>query len=174
MADINVAGVWKAATPAINVAGVWKTPDSESINVAGAWKQTWPTGPVVSPVNGGDSNIRILSTCYAGIQFNANGYEYECINTGSYTQNIGLWLDAGLNSEVWVECILTAGSWNSLNPGTSTRLQLSTTRTWRCLRSSVGVQTATCYFKFWDAASGGNLLHTTGSASYSANYESGA
>jgi hypothetical protein len=172
MPDINVSGVWKSTAPGINVAGVWKTPE-EWINVTGVWKKTYPTGPAVSAVNGGDTNIRILATCYAGVQFNSNGYEYECINTGSYTQNIGLWLDAGAASEVWVECIVTAGSWNSIDPGAG-RHTLASSKTWRVQRSSIGVQSVTCYFRFWDAASGGNLLQTTATNSYAANYESGA
>jgi len=169
--DINVAGVWKDSIPSINVAGVWKTCDQVEVNVAGVWKDTLSSGPSVSPSGNGDSNYRYGSTCYAGVQFNANGTEYEYTASGSASSNQGAWLDSGLNSQVWVLWTRTGGtlsSWNSLNPGT-VRRQLSTTRSYRINRTTNGTNTISGYFRMYDAASSGNLLWTGPTATWSAD-----
>lgn len=161
----NVAGVWKTNIPKINVAGTWKTP-SAKINVAGTWKAV---GKAAEFNTNGDSNFRLLASCYAGLQINSSGSEYEYLNTGG-TTNIGTWLKSGAASAVWVECVLVSGSWNSINAGTGTRLQCSTTRSWRIVQTSSGTRTVTCNFKFWDASSGGNLIDETGNISFVAEY----
>jgi hypothetical protein len=117
----------------------------------------------------GDSNFRFSAICFAGLQINLNGTEYEYTNSGTLG-SIGTWLNSGLNSEVWVECVLISGTWNSINAGTGTRLRCDTTRSWRLKQSSNGVNTVQCNFKFWDAASGGNLLDETGTIFFTAEY----
>lgn len=162
---INVAGVWKTPSSIkINVAGVWKSPSSIKANVAGVWKTVFPGGPSVSLASNGDFNFRSVGTCYGGLQINSNGIEYEYTNTGG-TTSLGNWLDSGLNSEVWILMTLISGTWNSLNAGT-TRLQCSTTRSWRISRSSAGTHTVTARFRAYDAASGGNLLSDTGNITF--------
>jgi len=133
-----------------------------------AWQALYPE-LAVSAAADGDSNTRELAICFAGVQFHLNGLEYEYTNVGG-TTSAGRWLDAGTAAEVWVERIVTAGSWNSIDPGAG-RHQLSTTRSFRCKMASAGSFTVTGYFKFWDAASGGNLLQQTASASYTAIYD---
>jgi len=166
--EIRVGGVWKTIdTASIKVGGAWKTPDSIEIKVAGVWKTIWPTGPAVSAVNGGDYNFAPSGTCYAGVQFHSNGNEYEANAAGSFTNLIGVWLDAGLNSEVWVEPLVTLNSWNS-GPATGARYRLDTTRSWLVSRSVLGSKIVTAHFKFWDAASGGSILQTTGNGTYEA------
>lgn len=161
---INVASVWKEPTTKINVAGVWKVPGSTKINVAGTWKTI---GKIAQFNTNGDVNSRFSpGTVYAGLQINSNGTEYEYTNAGG-TTSIGTWLKSGLNSAVWVQCTVHSGSWNSINPGTG-RLQCNTTRSYRLVRSTNGTHSCTCTFNFYDAATGGNLIDTTGSIIFSA------
>jgi len=128
--------------------------------------ELYDTGPQISIATDGDTNVRVTGTCYCGIRFNSNGIEYEFLAGGQAT-SLGNWLDSGLNSEVWVEMTLDSGSWNDTDSGTA-RLQLSTTRSWTVSRSTVGSHSATATFKFYDAASGGNLLYSTGSIVFTA------
>lgn len=122
----------------------------------------------VSPVANGQSNSLLSTPCYAGVQFNSNGIEYEAsAASGTWIFSQGNWLDTGTAGQVWIERVVTSGSWNNLDPGTG-RHQLSTSRSFRVYRVATGSQSVTGYFRFWDAASGGNNLYTTSSATYSA------
>jgi hypothetical protein len=130
------------------------------------------TGPLVSAAANGDINFTISPTdCFAGVQFNTSGNEFESNNAGLFNQSAGVWLDRGLSSEVWVERVVTSGSWNNMDPGTG-RWQLSTTRSFRVVETGLGSTSVTGYFKFWDAASGGTLLQQTASATYTATTQS--
>ena len=123
-------------------------------------------GLSVIPNTNGDDNFRLNANCYAGIQWQNDGDEAEYTNSAGLNV-IGTWLKAGTPAEVWVACAVTSGSWNSLNPGTSL-LQLSTTRSFRIVRTTNGTHSVTCVFNFYDAASGGNLIATTGSITFNA------
>jgi len=123
-------------------------------------------GPLVSALCNGDSNLRFGGTTYAGVKIDNDGEEYEHTNSGGWTSSIGTWLDAGEVGEVWVECIVTLGSWSSWN-GTG-RWNCATDNVFQITQTGAGSNSVTCYFKFWDAASGGNLLQQTSSAVYTA------
>ena len=122
--------------------------------------------PTISPVGDGQqTSVNGLSgNCYAGIQFNSNGIEYERDPaTGTFNINKGNWLDSGSASDVWVEFVRTAGAaWNDPGPPATltygVRYNLGTTREWKMYRVSFGESTITGYFRFWDAASGGNQI----------------
>ena len=125
-------------------------------------------GPTVSMTANGQANSsQFINPVYAGQQFNTSGSEFECSAAGSYNQSLGAWLDTGSSSDVWVERFTTSGSWNNVDPGTG-RHQLSTTRSFRVSRSIIGTTSVTGYFRMYDAASGGNTLQTTSSATWSA------
>jgi hypothetical protein len=170
----NVAGVWKTPDDiGMNVAGVWKTPDKVSINVAGVWKDVWPTGPTVSASANGDGNFRFGAICYAGAQFTNGGIEYEYTNTGGTTSTgvggDGTWLDAGAAADVWVNFVRTGGTKTVFDTLGSARYNLGTTRGYRIQTSGTDdIQNITGYFQFYDAASGGNLLQQTSSATWTA------
>lgn len=120
----------------------------------------------------GRFNSRLNATCFSGAQLASSGTEYEYSATGSLT-NSTTWLDAGSAGDVWAEWTRTGGTlsdWNSLTPG-SGRHQLSTTRSWRIVRSTIGTNTIIGYWTLWDAASGGSALQTTTGATWSAWYE---
>ena len=172
--DINVGGTWKTITDCgINVGGTWKTPSEIHINVAGTWKKVWPTGPAVSALANGDYNSGSTGTIYVGVKFATDGEEYERTPIGGYGTTVGTWLDAGTSSEVWVEYIKNSGtSFVGKTPGT--RYQLSSDQQFYLTATSlISYRTINCYFKFWDAATGGNLLDTTGSASWTAEHFGG-
>ena len=166
-------GAWKKVLHLhTRVSGSWKEVLNGYTRVGGVWKQ-FHEALLVSPVGGGATRVRINASCFAGIEFRADGDEFQCNNLGVFNQDKGPWLDNGAASKVWVQMTINGGSpgtWNSLNPGTG-RLQLSTTRSYRCVRSTAGFHTVSATFVMWDAASGGNQLATTGSSTYSAQFE---
>lgn len=173
--QINIGGTWKTIdTASINVGGTWKTPDTISINVGGTWKQIWPS-PATSATADGDTNYVYDATCYVGVEFNTSGVEWElAATTGNASVNMGNWLDAGASSEVWVEFIRTGGTKSQfVGLSNSTRYQLNTTRKFYITAAAIGYNTETIigYFKFWDAASGGNTLQTTSGATWQADAE---
>jgi len=123
-------------------------------------------GPAVSPVNPGKSNSRGLGTCYSGVTWNADGIEYINLAANPVATNSqGAWLDSGTVAEVWVEVTETVGAFDI---GPLGRLQLNTSRVFYKVQSSVGSSSVTCYFSFYDAASGGNLLATSATNTYTA------
>lgn len=169
--SINVSGVWKTSTvPQINVAGVWKSPDV-SINVAGVWK-TAHSGLAVNIFANGRVNYRYSAICYGGAYYLTTGLEYEYTATAGGSL-VGTWLVSGSNSDVWVQWVRTGGTlsaWNSINPGTG-RLQMSSSRYYRASRNLTGISTIIGYFRMYDAATGGNLLDTGSTGTYSMEYD---
>jgi hypothetical protein len=167
---INVAGVWKSPTPKINVAGTWKAP-SIKINVAGTWKSVYSPLAVNIAVNG-RFNTRLNNTCYAGAYFTSSNFQYEYTATAGGS-SLGNYVTTGSTSDVWLQWTRTGGTlsdWNSLDAGDG-RVNAGTSRYWRLYRSSIGVNTIIGYWKAYDAASGGTLLDTGASGTYSATYE---
>lgn len=163
---INVSGVWKEPTPSINVAGTWKTPDSIDINVSGVWKNVY-SGLAVDFKANGRANTRINATCYSGERFYTTGVEYEITATnGSFS--MGNWLTSGSASDVWIEDVETSGTWSTQPSG---RVQINANRSWTVFQVSTGVKSVTSYFRAYDAATGGNLLDTSGTYVWSATYE---
>lgn len=164
---INVAGVWKEVDKVhINVGGVWKECDDVPINVGGVWKTgLLYSGPSVSPSTANVIWEKFTSpgSAYAIVKFDNNGIQYKnsSATSTSVTTSMGTWLDSGLNSEVWIERVISSGSFNYTDSG-SGRLSLATDRSFGVSRSSNGTTTCTCTFNFYDAASGGNLIGTTG------------
>ena len=120
-------------------------------------------GPVESPpeVSANSANISTIgpdNPVVAGLQINSSGVEWSSNAAGSYNVGRGVWLDSGLNSEVWVERTIDSGTLD-VDAG-SGRLVLSTTRTYEKHDATIpgGSQTCTVTYDYWDAASGGNLL----------------
>lgn len=125
------------------------------------------SGLTVSPQANGDTNTN-AGTCYVGVQFNSNGTEYERnASSGAYNVSQGAWLDAGTAAEVWVAFTRTGGVASFVGMTNGTRYNLGTTRSFG-ITDGGGSSTITGYFTFYDAASGGNVLATTGSASWTA------
>lgn len=168
--EVKHSGSWRTLTSVeVKHSGAWRSVKKVYAKHAGAWREVFSALTALFNTNG-DGNIILGSgTCYAGLQINSNGSEYEYNNAGTAV-SIGTWLVNGTNSEVWVECVLGTGSWNSINAGTGTRLQCNTTRSWR-VSTTGAATTVSCNFKFWDAASGGNLLDETGTILFTAEVE---
>lgn len=130
----------------------------------GFWTPPGGAAPTVSALATNISHTSIIGTVYTSTSYNSDGNEYT--NSPStalnYTSSRGnAWLTGGSSSDVWVQCTLNTGSFNEVNAGTGTRLNLGTTRNWAVSDSnptagSKGEANAT--WAFYDAASGGNLL----------------
>lgn len=156
----------------IKVGSTWKTPNEIHIKVGSTWKKVWP-GVAVSALANGDYNSASSGTVYVGVKFDPDGNEYERNANGSYGASLGAWLDAGSASQVWVEYIKNSGtSFTGKTPGT--RYQLSSLHHFYLTANSIiTLRSINCYFKFWDAASGGNLLQQTSNANWTAQYTGG-
>lgn len=128
-------------------------------------------GLVVNAQANGQVNSVLSDPCYAGQQFASDGEENE-VNAlnGAYTQGQGDWLTSGDAADVWVERFVTLGSWNYTDPGAG-RHNLGSSVGFRVRQIATGIQSVTGYFVFHDAASGGNVLQTTSSATWSAENE---
>lgn len=119
------------------------------------------------------NNYSNSSPCIANVKIDNDGSVYRSNAAGAYGAASQVWLDAGQNSDVWVERTIDAGSLDTDTIGAS-RVAMTSDRT-------VGVQdsngsfaikaTATVTVSFYDAASGGNLLDTA-TITLTANYES--
>jgi len=128
--------------------------------------------PEVDATAGNDSNVNFNNPCAVGIEFNTSGSEYNCTNGGTFSTYIGEWLTSGDAEDVWVEFTRTSGTeskWDLHNNGQ--RYQLSSTQSFEIWASTGGAANIVGYFKFYDAASGGNTLQTTSSATWSARSE---
>ena len=98
--------------------------------------------------------------CFAGVQYNLDGSEVSCTAAGSYTTARGDWIDEGAPAGVWVQRFINSGSLNDTDPG-SGRLQLTSNRRFAVTDSNEGfpvLVSCDVTFKFYDAASDGNLL----------------
>ena len=127
-----------------------------------AFVELYPTGPAVS-ANTSAIIYTLFSagTCYATVRFGLDGIEYKnggATDTGHSTSR-GTWLDAGLNSEVWINRIINSGTLNRFDAGAGRKVMTSD-RVYGISKSTNGTKTTNMTFEFWDAASGGNLLDT--------------
>lgn len=126
--------------------------------------------PTVSALANGDTNSSYLvSPVYAGVKFDTDGEEYESTAAGGYGATVGTWLDTGTSDQVWVEFLRTSGSKSQfIGKSNSTRYSIATDSIWRISDSSAGsgYENILGTFRFWDAASGGNILQTTSSADW--------
>lgn len=170
--EVNVAGVWKpVASIEVNVGGVWKTVSAVEVNVAGVWKPTYREAPEVVALADGDTNQNFGVQCYAGPHWDSDGFEHELTPDGTKGSVIQTWLRAGVAEDVWVEFTRTGGTESAFhNRSNSTRYNITSDIAFYILDSSAAgaAITITGYFKFYDAATGGNTLETTTEATWSA------
>lgn len=100
---------------------------------------------------------------YAGVQYNSSGSEFanNVDGSSSYTVSRGAWLDAGLNSEVWLERVINSGSLNSNDPGAG-RMQMTSTIFLEVADSTIPGGPVECNVTInaYDAATDGQLLGT--------------
>lgn len=123
----------------------------------------------VSPNTNGVTTDSSDNPVHAGIDYRTNGTEWSSTAAGSYTVPRGNWLDTGLSSEAWVQRVISVGSLD-IDPGAG-RLQLNTARLFEVQDPSLagGPVTCTLTFNFYDHATLGSLIGTTGSIVLSAN-----
>ncbi len=176
--EVKSGAIWRTITaPEVKSGGIWRPIQTIEVKSGGIWREVFALagGPATSAAADGDTNIRFGVQCFAGAQFRSDGTEWEHLNTAFLTQvGVGgdaIWMDVGPASAIWIERIVTFGSWNSVDPGAG-RHVMSSHREFRIVRTTPGTKSVTGYFKFWDAASGGTLLQQTASATWSATMES--
>lgn len=164
------AKVWNGSSWVPHHMKVWN--GSAWVGVPKVWTgAAWVplAGFQLSPAADGCNNIVISGTCFGGPIFLNTGAEQEYTSTGGVTSK-GDWLDSGDPAGVWVMWTRTGGTlsdWNSLGGGNeNVRLNLGTTRNFRIQRAAQGISSLQGYFRFYDAATGGNLLYTTNTVSW--------
>jgi len=130
-------------------------------------------GPTVSALANGDYNSAGTSPVYVGIRFHTNGAEYEYTAGGGVGSAVNTWLTSGSSSEVWVAYTLNSGT-SFVGKTAGTRYQLNAIQNFYFTATTVlDFRTNNSYFTFYDAASGGNTLDTTSSATWTAEYTGG-
>jgi len=127
--------------------------------------------PTVSAVGAGDVNTHGFGgDCWVGINWATDGEEYPLLKgSGANGATAGTWLDSGSNSDVWVVFTRTAGATNWDSHTSGTRYNINVDQKYY-LQSFGAYETISGYFQFYDAATGGNLLDTTPTALWSADY----
>ncbi len=130
-------------------------------------------GPTVSALANGDYNSSASSPVYVGIRFHTNGAEYEYTAAGGVGSAVNTWLTSGSSSEVWVAYTLNSGT-SFVGKSAGTRYQLNAIQNFYFTATTIlDFRTNNSYFTFYDAASGGNTLDTTSSATWTAEYTGG-
>lgn len=103
--------------------------------------------------------------CRARLKCDNDGSWYESDSDGNYGAAEGAWLTSGTADQVWIEFTQITGTLDE-SPGAG-RHQCNTDRVFGEASNS-GADTSTVSFEFFDAASGGNSLGTTGTITISA------
>jgi hypothetical protein len=129
---------------------------------------------------GATSTNTVPTNSFCGVRLTSGG-DWETTNANATSVNFsspqfsGTWLISGSSSNVWVEAELmtgpTGGGTFASNSGFNTRLQLNSTRTWVVDSSAVGATVAVTFavqFKFYSAATGGQLLEISPARGYTA------
>ena len=156
---------WVTTVAKVYDGATWK--EKMSFHDGSSFQTLYPTGPSVSWNGQTISNVRFGGACQANWKADNDGSKYKSDNVGTYSF-YKVWLTSGLNSEVWVERTITAGSLTLDTIGAS-RVIMTTDRQLGVTKTTSGFKTATVTVKFYDAASGGNLL-ATGTLNLQAEY----
>lgn len=137
-----------------------------------------PVAPLVSADGTGYTNSRSIGGfTQVGLYFNIDGEEYRTNSNGTQAASSqGTWLDQGTSDQVWIEFTRTGGSatqWVGFS--NSTRYQLDVTRKFYIEDVTIGGtnETISGSFSFYDAASGGNLLDSTTTQTWTADFTEG-
>jgi hypothetical protein len=127
----------------------------------GLGKGVWMAnqGPLVDFTDVSHSTVDTPGTVYARVKWDTDGDIYESFASGTYGSSSDTWLDRGLNSQVWVQRVISSGTLNLDTIGAS-RVAMTSDRQLGVERSPTGSKAANGTISFYDAASGGNLLRT--------------
>ncbi len=98
------------------------------------------------------------SPCWAAWKADADGDKYNSANDGGYSSSYKTWLTLGLNSQVWVERTINSGTF--ARDFGAARVIMTADRELGIFRSTSGTDNGNATVRFYDAASGGNLLAT--------------
>lgn len=134
---------------------------SNILLMAGMFSGPWSNDIIVNMTDVTVNNTRSGVDCLSNMKVDQDGDIYESDNTGAYGASAQTWLDAGSSSAVWVARTVTLGTLTT-DAGTG-RLQCNVDREFGVTDPpGAASKQANITLKFYDAASGGNLLFTTG------------
>ena len=120
-------------------------------------------GTALSVVVGAIASVtdyEFSSTAYAWYQVDSDGDIKTSTTSTSPTVVQETWLDAGLNSQVWVEASISGTALEAGSSSTGSRLACTSDRKWGYTAGPGVLKSGTLTVNFYDAASGGTLLDT--------------
>lgn len=157
---VKSGGTWRTITdPQVKSGGTWRTIQQIQVKRSGTWRTVFELSVVsviVAP-NKDIHNLLVDTFTQADVRVDNDGDLWESDGGGTFT-SYETWLDAGLNSQVWVERTIISGTLN-VDAG-SGRLACTADRVFGVTQSFEGTKTCVIDLDFWDAASGGSLLDT--------------
>jgi len=106
------------------------------------------------------TDYEFSSTAYAWYQVDSDGDIKTSTTSASPTVVQETWLDAGLNSQVWVEASISGTALEAGSSATGSRLACTSDRKWGYTAGPGVLKAGTLTVNFYDASSGGNLLDT--------------
>lgn len=123
-----------------------------------AWVALFPSGVsvVVAPTKTILDAATDPADAIAQVKVDSDGSLYENIGAGFVSYEA--WLDAGSNTQVWVERTIISGTLD-VDAG-SGRLACTADRIFGVTQTVLGSKATVIDLKFYDAASGGSLLDT--------------
>ena len=100
--------------------------------------------------------------CYAGMKIDTDNTIYENNPAGSWIAHDTTYVTGGVPGDVYVERTINSGILDNVDDIGASRVQISTDRILQILDSSDGggISAANVTVRFYDAATGGNLLDT--------------
>lgn len=155
---VRSGGVWRTLTaPEVKSGGVWRALRTIEVKLSGTWRTVFQEAVQVI-VAATKSIVDIEDDPFnaeAIVKVDSDGGLYQGFPSFSFYET---WLDAGLNSQAWVQRTIISGTLSG--DAGSSRLACTSDRQFSVLQVVVGTKTCIIDLKWYDAASGGSLLDT--------------
>lgn len=106
-------------------------------------------------------NLINNTNTYAGVQINADGYQYYANSTGTWIQMTSYWADGNSSALYWVRAT-SSDTLDWVDSGTGSWLQCNTTRNWGIVDTTAGVipETASVTIDIATDSGGSNIVAT--------------
>jgi hypothetical protein len=172
MGDLAVksGGSWRTITaPEVKSGGTWRAVQTVEVKVGGTWQTVFNALSVIVAATKSISDIEDDPlNAEALVKVDSDGGLYAGTPSYSFYET---WLDAGSNTQVWVQRTIISGSLNT-DAGSGV-LACTSDRAFGVLQSVVGSTTCVIDLKFY-SDSGGTQLLDTQRVTLFAQVESGA
>ena len=159
---VRHSGAWEeieAGGFSVRHGGVWETVQNAWVRHNGAWELFYENLAVsLAGTSAGHTRIRITENCHAGVFLGNNGTEYAVGADGTATEtDLGPWLDAGSNTQVWVRCTVNSGVLDINSDADDVWLALTSSRRFSVLDTTEGETPVTADLTIELAADSGGV-----------------